>query len=302
MKLFDKIASSLNKTRDGFVSKLDNLFFRFKKTDQEFFDELEEILIMSDLGVQVSQDIIESVKKYALDNKIREPDKIKEILINKIKEIIQEENNKLELKSPVVILVIGVNGVGKTTSIAKLANLYKNNNKSVMLVAADTFRAAAVEQLEIWAKKIQVPVIKHQEGADPGAVIYDGIKSAKAHNINILICDTAGRLHNKINLMNELKKIYKIINQEYHEAQLEIFICLDATTGQNALQQVRLFNQVSNITGIILSKLDSSAKGGIIIAIQKELKIPVRYIGTGEKLDDLQIFDPEIFAQALFKA
>lgn len=298
MGLFEKFLSGINKTRENFLGRLDDLFSRFKKVDEELFDELEEILITSDIGVATSQKIVESVKKKSIKQK--EPEQIKQIFIDEIRTILEENNSDFILQFPCVILVIGVNGTGKTTSIGKLANMFKNQNKKVMLAAADTFRAAAIDQLEVWAKKINVPMIKHKENADPGAVIFDAVHSAKAHKTDILICDTAGRLHNKINLMNELKKIFKIINEEYPQAHLEVFISIDATTGQNGLQQVKLFNEATNITGIILTKLDSTAKGGIVIPIADELKIPVRYVGIGEKIDDIEEFDAKVFAQALF--
>ena len=298
---FNKIINGLNKTRENFLNKIDSLFIKFKKIDNELFDELEEILIMSDIGLKTSEDIISELKKISIKKKCSNPVEIKEILIEQIKNILEQDNNNNNFSYPCVILVIGVNGAGKTTSIGKLANLYKNKGKKVMLAAADTFRAAAIDQLEVWANKINIPMIKHKENADPGAVVYDAIQSAKAKKIDVLICDTAGRLHNKINLMNELKKIFKIIKSEFSDGHLEVFISLDATTGQNAIQQVKLFNEVANITGIILTKLDSTAKGGIVIPIKNELKIPVRFVGVGEKIDDIQEFDSDEFVQALFE-
>ena len=300
---FSKILSGLDKTRKNFLDKIDSLFAKFKKTDNELFDELEEVLIMSDIGFKTSQDIINEVKKTCIKQKCNNPAEIKEILVGQIKKILEQDNNNnnFDFSYPCVILVIGVNGAGKTTSIGKIANLYKNKGKKVMLAAADTFRAAAIDQLGIWADRIKVPMIKHKENADPGAVVYDAVQSAKAKKIDVLICDTAGRLHNKINLMNELKKIFKIIKTEFDGAHLEVLISLDATTGQNAIQQVKLFNEVANITGIILTKLDSTAKGGIIIPIQNELKIPVKFVGLGEKIDDIQEFDPDEFVRALFE-
>lgn len=301
MGLFDKILTGLNKTRDSFLDKVDNLFSQFKKIDDEFFDELEEILIASDIGIKTSENIIETIKKNAAKQKYNDTEQIKQIFVDEIKNILEKNNSDFVLHSPTIILVVGVNGTGKTTSIGKLANLFKNQGKRVMLAAADTFRAAAIEQLEVWAKKTNVVLIKHKENADPGAVIFDAVQSAKSKKIDVLICDTAGRLHNKINLMNELKKIFKIINEEYPSAQLEVFISIDATTGQNGIQQVKLFNETVNLTGIILTKLDSSAKGGIVIPIKNELQIPVRFIGVGEKIDDLQPFNAEEFSRALFK-
>jgi len=298
---FNKVINGLNKTRESFLNKIDSFFARFKKIDDELFDDLEDILIMSDIGLKTSDDIISEVKKISLKKKSSSPIEIKEILVDQIKKILEQDNNNNDFSYPCVILVIGVNGAGKTTSIGKLANLYKNKGKRVMLAAADTFRAAAIDQLEVWADRINIPMIKHKENADPGAVVYDAIQSAKAKKIDVLICDTAGRLHNKINLMNELKKIFKIIKSEFGDAHLEVFISLDATTGQNAIQQVKLFNEAANITGIILTKLDSTAKGGIIIPIKNELKIPVRFVGVGEKIDDIQEFDADEFVHALFE-
>ena len=301
MGIFSKIISGLNKTRENFLSKIDDLFLRFKKVDDEMFDELEEVLISSDMGIETSEKIVENVKKISLKKRCTEPSDVRQIFVDEIKTILDNDSSDFVLPSPSVILVVGVNGTGKTTSIGKMANIFKNEGKTVMLAAADTFRAAAIDQLEVWAKRVNVPLIKHNEGADPGAVVFDAVQSAKTKKTDILICDTAGRLHNKINLMNELKKIFKIIDEEYPDAHLEVFISIDATTGQNAIQQVKLFNEVARLTGIILTKLDSTAKGGVIIPIQNELNIPVRFVGVGEKLDDLQPFDSKVFAQALFE-
>ncbi len=301
MGFFNKILSGLSKTRENFCNRLDDLFAGFRKIDDELFDELEEILITSDIGIEMSENIVSAVKKIAAKQKCNDASQLKQIFIDEIKNILDENNSEFVLNSPAVILVVGVNGSGKTTSIAKIANLFKNQGKKVMLAAADTFRAAAIDQLEVWAKKIDVPIIKHQENADPGAVIFDAIQSAKSKKIDVLICDTAGRLHNKVNLMNELKKIFKIINEEYPSAQLEVFISIDATIGQNALQQVKLFNEAATLTGIILTKLESSAKGGIVIPIQNKLQIPIRFVGIGEKLDDIQEFNAQDFATALFE-
>lgn len=303
MAFFNKIVDGLKKTRKDFLGKLNALFGTAKKFDDEFFDRLEEILIMSDVGTVASMEIVSNVKKKCRENKCRDISELKGIFVEEIMNIFNDNNereNAFVLKSPAIILMVGVNGAGKTTSIGKLGNLFKNQGKKVMLVAGDTFRAAAVEQLEIWANKINVPIISNKEGSDPGAVIYDAIKSAKTKKIDILICDTAGRLQNKINLMNELKKIFKIIDREFSEAQLEVFISIDATMGQNAIQQARLFNESCDLTGIVLTKLDSSARGGMVIPIVKELKIPVRFVGVGEKEGDIQEFDYKNFAFALF--
>ena len=303
MAFFNKIVSGLKKTRENFLSKLNDLFGTTKKIDNEFFDKLEEILIMSDVGTVASMEIVSNLKKKCRENKCQDISELKDIFVEEIINIFNDNNeqeNDFVLKSPAIILVIGVNGTGKTTSIGKLGNWFKNQDKKVMLVAGDTFRAAAAEQLEIWAKRINVPIVSHKEGSDPGAVIYDAIKSAKAKKIDVLLCDTAGRLQNKVNLMNELRKIFKIIDREFPEAQLEVFISIDATMGQNAIQQAKLFNEACNLTGIVLTKLDSSAKGGMVIPIVKELKIPVRFVGIGEKVEDIQEFDYKNFALALF--
>ena len=302
MALFEKIFSGLKKTRENFLSKLDDLFGKYKKIDAKLFDRLEEILIMSDVGAMTSMEIIEKIKKTCREKKCSDVNELKNIFVDEIINIFKghKEEEKFDIKSPAIILMVGVNGAGKTTSIGKLGNFFKKQGKSVMFVAADTFRAAAIDQLVIWAERVSVPIVKRAENSDPGAVIFDAIKSAKAKKTDILICDTAGRLQNKVNLMNELKKIFKIIRQEFSEAQLEVFISIDATMGQNAIQQAKLFNEVCDLTGIVLTKLDSSAKGGMVIPIVKELKIPVRFVGVGEKIEDIQEFDYENFALALF--
>ncbi len=302
MAFFEKIFLGLKKTRENFLNKLDDLFGKYKKIDDELFDRLEEILIMSDVGAGTSMEIIEKIKKTCREKKCSDVGELKDIFVDEIINIFKnhEEEAKFDIKSPTIILMVGVNGAGKTTSIGKLGNFFKKQGKSVMLVAADTFRAAAIDQLVIWAERIDVPIIKRAENSDPGAVIFDAIKSAKAKKTDVLICDTAGRLQNKVNLMNELKKIFKIIRQEFSEAQLEVFISIDATMGQNAIQQAKLFNEACDLTGIVLTKLDSSAKGGMVIPIVKDLKIPVRFVGVGEKIEDIQEFDYENFALALF--
>ncbi|MCI8806223.1 MAG: signal recognition particle-docking protein FtsY [Clostridiales bacterium] len=297
---FAKIKAGLNKTRQNIMSGVEQVLKSFTKIDEELFEELEEALIMSDIGVETSVYIIEQVRNIVKTEKISDVTEIKNVIIKVITEMLEKDDTELDLKSPSVILVIGVNGVGKTTTIGKLTHNFKEQNKKVILAAADTFRAAAIDQLQIWGERSKVDVIKHQENSDPGAVVFDAVQAAKARNADILICDTAGRLHNKKNLMEELRKISKIINREYSEANVEVFLVLDATTGQNALQQAKLFKEVADITGIVLTKLDGTAKGGIIIAIKNELKIPVRYIGVGEGIDDLQKFNASEFSKALF--
>lgn len=299
---FKRLVSGLTKTRENIAAGIDSIFSGFSKIDDDFYDELEETLIMGDLGVDTTVKIIEDLKKKVKEAHIKEPEQCRELLINTIRDqmLLEEDAYDFEQKKTVV-LVIGVNGVGKTTSIGKLAAQLKNQNKKVLLAAADTFRAAAIEQLEEWSNRAGVELISQQEGSDPAAVIYDALCAAKSRNTDVLLCDTAGRLHNKKNLMDELKKINRIIDREYPDAYRETLIVLDGTTGQNALAQARLFKEVADITGIILTKLDGTAKGGIAIAVQAELGIPVKYIGVGEKIDDLQKFDPDQFVEALFQ-
>lgn len=299
---FSRLVSGLTKTRESIVSGIDNIFNGFSKIDDDFYEELEEILIMGDLGIDTTMKIIENLKEKVKEAKIKEPGECRELLVNIIKDqmILEDTAYEFENKKSVV-LVIGVNGVGKTTSIGKMAAQLKAQNKKVILAAADTFRAAAIEQLTEWANRAGVEIISQQEGSDPAAVIYDALAAAKSRNADVLLCDTAGRLHNKKNLMDELKKINRIIDREYPDAYRETLIVLDGTTGQNALAQARQFKEAADISGIILTKLDGTAKGGIAIAIQAELGIPVKYIGIGEKLDDLQKFDPDSFVNALFK-
>ena len=300
VEVYDK---GLEKTRNNFLSALLNLNKNHKIVDDEYFENLEEILIMSDIGVNTVMEIIDRLKKRVKKENVTDPSKIKDMLCEEISAILTEGcEEEFEIKKPSVMLVIGVNGVGKTTTIGKLASLYKKEGNSVMLAAADTFRAAAIDQLMVWGQRCGVDVIKHEENSDPAAVVFDAANAAKNRKTDILICDTAGRLHNKKNLMEELKKISKVIEREYPEANKEVFLVLDATTGQNALQQAKLFKEVSEITGIILTKLDGTAKGGIVVAIKSELQIPVRYIGVGEGIEDLQKFNPESFAKALFDA
>ncbi|MBR2528312.1 MAG: signal recognition particle-docking protein FtsY [Blautia sp.] len=298
---FKRLVSGLAKTRDNIVAGFDNLFSGFSSIDEDFYEELEEILIMGDIGINATNAILTRLREQVAQQHIKEPAQCKEILIRSIKEQMVVDSTDYEFENrKSVILVIGVNGVGKTTSVGKLAGLLKSQGKKVILAAADTFRAAAGEQLTLWANKAGVELIGGQAGADPAAVIYDAVAAAKARNADILICDTAGRLHNKKNLMEELRKIYRILEKEYPEAYLETLVVLDGTTGQNALAQAREFSQVAKVNGIILTKLDGTAKGGIAVAIQSELDIPVKYIGVGEKIDDLQKFDADAFVDALF--
>lgn len=298
---FSKLREGLTKTRDNIVSGIDSVFSGFSSIDEEFYEELEEILIMGDIGVNATRDILERLKKQVKEKHIKEPTACKELLIESIKEQMKvgEADYEFEQEKSVV-LVIGVNGVGKTTSVGKLAGLYRSQGKKVLIAAADTYRAAACEQLTEWANRAGADLITGAQGADPSSVIFDAVSAAKARNVDVLLCDTAGRLHNKKNLMEELKKMNRIIDREFPDAYRENLIVLDGTTGQNALNQAREFGETAQLTGIILTKMDGTSKGGIAIAIQSELGIPVKYIGVGEKLDDLQRFDAEEFVNALF--
>lgn len=298
---FKRLVQGLTKTRDNIVSGIDSIFSGFSSIDEEFYEEIEEILIMGDLGVHATTEIIENLKAKVKEQHIKEPAQCKELLISSIKEQMDVGETAYRFENETsVVLVIGVNGVGKTTSVGKLAGKLKDQGKKVVLAAADTFRAAAGEQLSEWASRAGVDMIGGQEGADPAAVVYDAVAAAKARNADVLLCDTAGRLHNKKNLMEELKKIHRILEKEYPEAFRETLVVLDGTTGQNALAQAKQFSEVADISGIILTKMDGTAKGGIAVAIQSELGIPVKYIGVGETIDDLQKFDSEQFVKALF--
>ena len=297
---FAKIKAGLSKTRNNIISSVENVLSAFTKIDEDLYEELEEALIMADIGVETSLYIIEKLREKVKDEKIRDPAEVKGAIIRVITEILEKDDEPFELPHPSVVLVIGVNGVGKTTTIGKLTHNYMEKGKTVLLAAADTFRAAAIDQLQVWADRNNAQLIKHQENSDPGAVVYDAVQAAKARNTDILICDTAGRLHNKKNLMEELRKISRIVNKEYPDAKVETLLVLDATTGQNALQQAKLFKEVADITGLVLTKLDGTAKGGIVLAIKHEMNIPVRYIGVGEQMDDLQEFNSKDFAKALF--
>ena len=298
---FKRLVSGLTKTRETIAAGFDSLFHGYDVIDDEFYEELEESLIMGDIGINATTSILENLKKKVAEQHIRRPMECKQLLIASIKEQMAVDSTEYAFENQKsVILVIGVNGVGKTTSVGKLAGMLKDEGKKVILAAADTFRAAAGEQLTLWANRAGVEIIGGQEGQDPASVVYDAIAAAKARKADILICDTAGRLHNKKNLMQELGKIYRILEKEYPEAYLETLVVLDGTTGQNALSQAREFAEVANLNGIILTKLDGTAKGGIAVAIQSELDIPVKYIGVGEKIDDLQKFDADAFVNALF--
>lgn len=298
---FKRLVEGLSKTRENIVSGIDSIFSGYSSIDDDFYEEIEEILVMGDLGINTTTAIIERLKEQVSKQHIKEPMECKKLLMDSIKEQMKVEETAYEFENrKSVILVIGVNGVGKTTSVGKLAGKLKGQGKKVIMAAADTFRAAAGEQLVQWANRAGVELIGGQDGADPASVVYDAIAATKARNADVLICDTAGRLHNKKNLMEELRKIYRIIEKEYPEAYLETLVVLDGTTGQNALAQARQFNEVANVTGIILTKLDGTAKGGIAVAIQSELDIPVKYIGVGEGIDDLQKFNSDEFVNALF--
>lgn len=298
---FKRLVAGLTKTRDNIVSGIDSIFNGFSSIDDDFYEEIEEILVMGDLGINATTSIIEDLKQKVKEQNIKEPAECKKLLIQSIKDQMNVGETAYEFeRQKSVVLVIGVNGVGKTTSVGKLAGKLKDQGKKVVLAAADTFRAAAGEQLTEWAKRADVDIIGGQEGSDPGSVVYDAIAAAKARNADVLLCDTAGRLHNKKNLMNELGKINRIIEREYPEAFKETLVVLDGTTGQNALAQAKEFEEVTDITGIILTKLDGTAKGGIAVAIHSELGIPVKYIGVGETIDDLQKFNADEFVNALF--
>lgn len=298
---FSRLKEGLTKTRDNIVNGIDSVFSGFSSIDDEFYEELEEILIMGDIGVHATTQILDRLKKQVKENHIKEPAACKDFLIESIKAQMKVEETAYDFEhEKSIILIIGVNGVGKTTTVGKLAGLLKEQGRKVLIAAADTYRAAACEQLTLWANRAGVDIITGTQGADPSSVIYDAVSAAKARNTDVLICDTAGRLHNKKNLMEELKKMNRIIDREFPDAHRENFIVLDGTTGQNALNQAREFTEAAQLTGIVLTKMDGTSKGGIAVAIQSELSIPVKYIGVGEKLEDLQKFDSEQFVNALF--
>ena len=299
---FSRLKEGLSKTRDNIVNGIDSVFSGFSTIDEEFYEELEETLIMGDIGVKATERILTRLREQVKENHIKEPARCREFLIQSIKEQMKVEDTAYEFEEKQsVVLVIGVNGVGKTTSVGKLAGILKGQGKKVLIAAADTFRAAAGEQLSVWAARAGVDMIGAAEGADPASVVYDAVNAAKARHTDVLLCDTAGRLHNKKNLMEELKKINRIIDREFPDAHRENLVVLDGTTGQNALNQAREFGETADLTGIILTKMDGTAKGGIAVAIQSELNIPVKYLGVGEKIEDLQKFDPEQFVNALFE-
>ena len=300
MGFFKKINKGLKKTRDSMAGAIDLVLRGRTEIDDDFFDELEEILIMGDVGVYTASDITEKLRERVSKDNLRTPEAVRGAIKEIVAEMLEGEQAMDMVTVPSIILVIGVNGVGKTTSIGKMAAMYKAQGKKVIVGAADTFRAAAIEQLEIWTERAGVDIVKHKEGADPGAVVFDTISAGKARNADIIMIDTAGRLHNKKNLMDELSKIYRIIDRELPYSDREVLLVLDATTGQNAVNQAREFKSVAEITGIILTKLDGTARGGVVLAIKNDLDVPVKFIGVGEKIDDLQFFDPAAFAHGLF--
>ncbi len=300
MGFFDKLKNGLNKTKTSFDEKINNVFKNFRKVDEDFLDELEEILIMSDIGMDTSVKIISSLRERIKKEKIQDEEDVKQALREEMQKILDVTDIGLHLNTkPSVILVVGVNGVGKTTSIGKMANRLAKDGKKVVVAAADTFRAAAVEQLEIWAKRAGADIVKRDEGVDPASVVFDAIKKTKENGADVLIVDTAGRLHNKKYLMDELNKIQKVINKEMPDADKEVLLVIDGTTGQNAILQVKAFKQETDITGIVLTKLDGTAKGGVVIGIVEENKIPVKFIGVGEQIDDMEIFNSEDFVKAI---
>ena len=301
MGIFARLLAGLSKTKDNITGRIDSLLKSYTKIDEELLEDLEEILITADVGVTTTMEIIDRLRDMIKERGVKDPLEVRDLLKEIVASILKEGNSELDINpGPAVIVMVGVNGVGKTTTIGKLAQRYKKDGKKVMLAAADTFRAAATEQLDIWAKRIDVDIIKHHEGADPGAVVFDAIKASQARKVDLLICDTAGRLHNKANLMNELGKIFKIIDREYPEAKKEVLLVVDATTGQNAVSQAKTFKEVANITGIVLTKLDGTAKGGVVLAVKSEVDVPVKLIGVGERAEDLQSFDADSFTDAMF--
>ena len=301
MGFFERLKSGLSKTKNAIVGKLDDFFKQFVRIDEDFFDELEELLISADIGVRTTEEILDKLRDFVRDNRVKDCEVIREELFRMLRELVGEsEPLKMDTK-PSVILIIGVNGVGKTTSIGKISAELKSQGKKVVVAAADTFRAAAAEQLTVWCDRAGVDIVKQSAGADPAAVVFDAINSAKSKNADVLIIDTAGRLHNKKNLMDELAKINRVISRELPDASRETLLVLDATTGQNAVVQAKEFKSAAEITGLILTKLDGTAKGGIVLSIKKELDIPVKFIGVGEKIEDMKPFDPDEFANALFE-
>ena len=302
MGFFDKLKDGLSKTKNAFNDRVNEVMANFRKVDEELLESLEEVLILSDVGTITSEKIIDNLRQRAKIEKLEEKEDIQNALIDEIRKELTKKDSRIVLDTkPSVMMMVGVNGAGKTTSIGKIAHLLKNQGKKVMIVAADTFRAAAIEQLEVWAERAGVDFFRKPEGSDPASVVFDGLKKAKSENYDVVIIDTAGRLHTKKNLMDELGKIQKIIDREVPEASKEILLVLDGTTGQNAISQAREFSSVTNITGLVLTKIDGTAKGGIVIGLCSEMNMPVKYIGVGEKIDDLQEFNAEDFAKALFE-
>lgn len=301
---FAKLKAGLTKTRDQFVSKIEGVLTGRRKIDEELYEELEEVLISADVGVHTSLELVESLRTEVKKRKLQEAEELKNVLKELIVELLGTETKEINFadKGPTIILVVGVNGVGKTTTIGKLAHAFRTEGKKVLLAAGDTFRAAAIDQLEVWGQRAGVEVIKQKEGADPAAVAYDAVQAARSRGADIVLMDTAGRLHNKVNLMEELRKIKRVINREIPEAPHEVLLVLDATTGQNALQQAKLFQEVAGVTGLVLTKLDGTAKGGVVLGIQGEVEIPVKWIGVGEGMEDLRPFVPQDFADALFNS
>ena len=301
MGIFARLLAGLSKTKDNITGRIDSLLKSYTKIDEELLEDLEEILITADVGVTTTMEIIDRLRDMIKERGVKDPLEVRDLLKEIVASILKEGNSELDINpGPAVIVMVGVNGVGKTTTIGKLAQRYKKDGKKVMLAAADTFRAAATEQLDIWAKRIDVDIIKHHEGADPGAVVFDAIKASQARKVDLLICDTAGRLHNKANLMNELGKIFKIIDREYPEAKKEVLLVVDATTGQNAVSQAKTFKEVANITGIVLTKLDGTAKGGVVLAVKSEVDVPVKLIGVGEMAEDFKSFDADSLTDSIF--
>lgn len=299
--IFSRLLEGLSKTKDNITGRIDSILKSYTKIDEELLEELEEILITADVGLNTTMEIIDRLRDMIKERGVKDPLEVRDLLKEVIENILSEGECKIDIEpSPAIVVMVGVNGVGKTTTIGKLAQRFKADNKKVILAAADTFRAAASEQLDIWAKRVGVDIVKHHEGADPGAVVFDAIKATQARMADILICDTAGRLHNKTNLMNELGKIFKIIDREFPEAKKEVLLVVDATTGQNAVSQAKTFKEVADITGIVLTKLDGTAKGGVVLAVKSEVNVPVKLIGVGERAEDLQDFDSKSFTNALF--
>ena len=301
MGLFSKIKEGLTKTRENLLGGVNQVFATFRTVDEELFEELEEALIMADMGVSTTSAILESLRERVKLENVKDGDAVKTVLAEEISAALTADTVPFEMKTPAVFLIIGVNGAGKTTTVGKLTKWYKSEGKSVLVAAADTFRAAAIDQLGVWCERAGVTMIRQAENSDPAAVVFDAVASAKARGLDLLICDTAGRLHNKKNLMEELRKINRIVTEQFPEAHKEVLLVLDATTGQNALSQAKLFREVADISGIILTKLDGTTKGGIVVSIKNELDIPVRFITVGEGIDDLQPFDADMFARALFE-